>query len=117
MIANSRPLHFVPHVGVSMPWQTIQGSEAENGHPTNLRPKAYEQPLSSGETVVVCLTHTTEYGEISPLPLSGLFVPGIVLIADYYTSQELKMSLQTSQQSDTRRPSFAENIFLLLMLG
>ena len=117
MIANSRPLHFVPHVGATMPWQTIQGSDAENGHPTNLRPKAYEKPLSSRETVVVCLTHTTECGEIRPLPLSGLFAPGIVLIADHYTAQELKMPLQTSQQSDTIRPSFAENVFLLLMLG
>jgi len=116
MIANSRPLHYVPHLGATMPWQTHQAAVADNGHSESSHPVMDGHRVSLSERVVVCLTHLTEHGEISPLPLSEFRAPGLVLMADQYQSKELRMPTQTSCQTDTVKPSFAENVFLLLML-
>jgi hypothetical protein len=116
MIANSRPLHNVPHLGAAMPWQTHQAAVADNGHSESRQPAVGGHRVSLSEHVVVCLTHTAEYGVLGHLPLSEYRTPGLVLMADHYHTKELRMPIQTSCQTDTVKPSFAENVFLLLML-
>ena len=116
MIANSRRLHYVPHLGAAMPWQTHQAAVADNGHSESSHPVVDGNRVSLSERVVVCRTHTTEQGVISPLQLSDFRAPGLVLMADQFQSKELRMPTQTSCQTDTVKPSFAENVFLLLML-
>jgi len=116
MIANSRPLHYVPHLGTAMPWQPHQAAVADNGHSESRHPVVGGHLVSLSERVVVCFTHGSEHGGISPLPLSDFRAPGLVMMADHYQSKELRMPTQTSCQTDTVKPSFAENVFLLLML-
>jgi len=116
MIANSRPLHYVPHLGAAMPWQTLQVTVADHGHSESIHPVVDGHRVASPERVVVCSTYTTEHGIVSSLPLSEFRAPGLVLMADHCQTKELRMPNQTSCQTDTVKPSFAENVFLLLML-
>ena len=116
MIANTRPIHFVPHVAAAMPWQTHQVAVADKSHTDPQCSCEHLQTQSSPDAVVISQTDTTEYGVIRPLPLSDFYAPGIVLMANHYTPKEYKMPLQCSEPTDKMKPSFAENVFLLLML-
>jgi hypothetical protein len=66
------------------------------------------KPVRTPDCVVVCLAYASE-----PLELRG---PGLVLMATYDKPKELRMPRYTSQPSDSIKPSFAENLFQLLLL-
>ena len=119
MIANSRPLYFVPHTGATMPWQDHQCYVSDTAHRGTHVRGVTEKPGTSPECVLVSKAYASETRIVSPLALSGIRAPGLILMVNRYDIKELRMSTQiyASQPSDKVQPSFAENIFLLLMLG
>ena len=116
MIANSRPLHFVPHAGSTMPWQSSQYGVTDHLHRESRRTSNETTPVPIPDYVVVCLAHTSERSEIVPLDSLDIRAPGLVLMATYNKPKELRMSVYNSQPSDKIKPSFAEDMFLLLLL-
>lgn len=119
MIANSRPLYFVPHTGATMPWQDHQHDVSDTAHRGTHVRRVAEMPGTSQECVLASTAYASEFRTISPLELSGIRAPGLILMANRYDNKELRMSTQIyqSQPSDKVQPSFAQNVFLLLMLG
>ncbi|MEY3602315.1 MAG: hypothetical protein RL169_1559 [Armatimonadota bacterium] len=119
MIANSRPLYFVPHTGATMPWQDHQCDVSDTAHRGSHVRRVAEMPGKSPECVLASMAYASEIRTISPLALSGIRAPGLILMANRYDNKELRMSTQVflSQPSEQVQPSFAQNVFLLLMLG
>jgi hypothetical protein len=62
------------------------------------------------------MAYASERSEIVPLKPLELRGPGLVLMATYDNPKELRMPSYTSQLSDSIKPSFAENLFQLLLL-
>jgi hypothetical protein len=116
MIANSRPLHFVPHTGSTMPWQSSQYGVTDHLHRESRSTISETKPVPIPDCVVVCLAHTSERSEIAPLDSLEIRGPGLVLMATYNKPKELRMPVYNSQPSDKIKPSFAEDMFLLLLL-
>ena len=119
MIANYRPLYFVPHTGATMPWQDHQHFVSDTAHRGSHVRHVAEMPGKSPECVLASMAYASEIRTISPLALSGIRAPGLILMANRYDNKELRMSTQIylSQPSEQVQPSFAQNVFLLLMLG
>jgi len=119
MIANTRPLYFVPHAGVLMPWQNHQHDVSNTAHQGTHQSGVAEMPFASPEHVLASMAYASATRTISPLLLSGIWAPGIIMMANRYNNTELRMSthIHLSHPSDKVQPSFAENVFLLLMLG
>ncbi|MFY8052940.1 MAG: hypothetical protein ACOVP2_10005 [Armatimonadaceae bacterium] len=119
MIANTRPLYLVPHTGAAVSWQDnhygVPGTAQCDTH-TKSVPTITEVPSGS---ILASSAYATEIRSISSLPLSGIRAPGLLPMAHRYTHKELRMKthLTQSQPSEAVQPSFAENVFLLLMLG
>lgn len=119
MIANTRPLYLVPHTGAAVSWQNnhygVPGTAQCDTHIKSV-PIITEVPT---ESILASSAHTTEIRSISPLPLSGIRAPGLLPMANRYTYRGIRMTthLTQSQPSGAAQPSFAENVFLLLMLG
>lgn len=116
MIANSRPLHFVPHAGSAMPLHSSQYGVTDNLHRESRSPISETKPVLTPDCVFVCLAYASERSEIVPLKPLELRGPGLVLMATYDKPKELRMPSYTSQPSDSIKPSFAENLFQLLLL-
>lgn len=116
MIANSRPLHFVPHAGSTMPLQSSQHGVTDNLHRESRSPISETYPVPMPESVVVCLAYASECSEIVPLKSLEMRGPGLVLMATYDKPKELRMPVYNRQPSDKIKTSFAEDMFLLLLL-
>ncbi len=119
MIANTRPLYLVPHTGAAVSWQNnhygVPGTAQCDTHIKSV-PIITEVPT---ESILASSAHTTEIRSISPLSLSEVRAPGLLPMAHRYTHKELRMNTLPAQSlpSEPVQPSFAENVFLLLMLG
>jgi|LakMenEpi03Aug12_release.lakeMendotaPanAssembly.Ray.scaffolds.fasta_scaffold197356_1 hypothetical protein len=116
MIANIRPLHLVPHAGSAMPLQSSQHGVTDNLYRESRSTMSKTKPVRTPDCVVVCLAYASERGEIAPVKPLELRGPGLVLMATYDKPKELRMPRYTSQPSDSIKPSFAENLFQLLLL-
>ena len=116
MIANSRPLHFVPHAGSAMPLQISQYGVTDNLHRESRSPISETKPVRTPDCVVVCLAFASERGETVPLKPLEMRGPGLILMATYDKPKELRMPVYNSQPSDKIKTSFAEDMFLLLLL-
>lgn len=119
MIANTRPLYLVPHTGAAVTWQDNHygvPDTAQCDTHFNSIPVITVVPAGS---ILASSAHTTEIRSISALPLSGIRAPGLLPMANRYTRKELRMNTLPAQSlpSEPVQPSFAENVFLLLMLG
>lgn len=118
MIANSRPLYFVPHAGVSMPWQDYQYVESVTALLESKRKhQIYAHP--GDEHILACTSYSTDVRHVSSLPLSGVQAPGLIFVSNRF--QESKVSVSTinsmPQASVGFQQSFAHNMYQLLMLG
>lgn len=113
MIANTRPLHYVPHAGAAMPWQGHQLIHTESSHGVADADKHGFSAIPAG---VVSADQTLLLDSIALLPLSDYRAPGIVLIASRPKPKELMMPATNSLSSNNVQPSFSEQLFLLLML-
>lgn len=119
MIANSRPLYFVPHAGVTMPWQEHQHDASDSAHRGAYARPAADMPSTAADRIVASFAYTSEIRDICPLDLAGIRAPGLILMSNRYENKELRMSPQVSlsQSSQQVQLSFGQNVFLLLMLG
>ncbi len=65
------------------------------------------------------MSHMVHDRGICPLQLSELRAPGLIMMANRYNHREKRMHTPfcPTQSSDTVKPSFSQNVFLLLMLG
>ena len=116
MIANSRPLHFVPHAGTVLPLQSSQHGVTDNLHRESRSPISETKPVRTPDCVVVCLAYASERSEIVPLKPLEMRGPGLVLMATYNKPKELRMPMYSLKLSDQIKTSFAEDMFLLLLL-
>jgi len=119
MIANSRPLYFVPHAGVTMPWQEHQHDVSDTAHQGAYARPAADMPFTSADPIVASFAYNSEIRDICPLDRTGIRAPRLILMANRYDNKELRMSPQVSlsQSSEQVQLSFGQNVFLLLMLG